>query len=316
MAVNDGLVVVDDLIHQIAEEDAQAILIAYPKSERGLSDYDRFSAGRIDAYVSNAAEMLTQRGLSWQTGVKGPEVIGLIGPSNFEYIITMFALSRLGYTVLILSPRLSAHAHESLLEKTGCNTLVNSTSLYSAIDHIREKRQLMSLSIISREDFEMDRSTGRGRSAERRETSLSQHTAFIMHSSGSTGLPKSIYLTHAACLHNFSMGYPLECFLTLPLYHMHGHCCLYRAMFQRKTCFIYDASLPLTGTNLISALEVAHPELLLTVPYGLKLLSESQSGLIALRGCTVISFAGSACPDELGDYLSACGVNLVSTYGL
>ena len=30
MAVNNGLVVVDDLIHQIAEEDARAILIAYP----------------------------------------------------------------------------------------------------------------------------------------------------------------------------------------------------------------------------------------------------------------------------------------------
>ncbi|KAL9123590.1 MAG: hypothetical protein Q9175_008325 [Cornicularia normoerica] len=311
------LIVVDDLIHRIAEEDDQATLIAYPQAERGLSHYDKFSAARINAYVSNAAEKLVHTGLAWQTGVEGaPSVIGLLGPSNFEYIITMFALGRLGYTVLILSPRLAVHAYESLLEETQCNTLVISTDLNPAIDRIRQRRQLRSLSIIPNDDFQMYRATARERSVECRETSMSQKIAFIMHSSGSTGPPKCIYLTHAACLHNFSMGYPLECFLTLPLYHMHGHSSLYRAMYQRKTCFIYNASLPLTSTSLFAALDAVHPELLLTVPYGLKLLSESQSGIDVLRNCRIVSYAGSACPDELGDYLSACGVTLVSTFGL
>ncbi|CAF9941432.1 MAG: hypothetical protein ALECFALPRED_009109 [Alectoria fallacina] len=316
MSQPNDLVIVDDLIHRIAEEDDQVALIAYP-AERGLSDYERFSAGRINAFVSNAAEKFIQRGLTWQIGIDGaPSVIGLLGLSSFEYIVTMFALSRLGYTVLILSPRLPAHAYESLLDETRCNTLVISPDLNLAVDQIRQKRQLKSLSIISKNDFEMARSTGRERSGERRKATLSRNTAFIMHSSGSTGLPKCIHLTHAACLHNFSMGYPLECFLTLPVYHMHGHSSLYRAMYQRKTCFIYNASLPLTDINLIPALEAVHPELLLTVPYGLKLLSESESGIKALRNCKMVSFAGSACPDELGDYLSDCGVRLVSTFGL
>ena len=316
MSQPDDLITVDDLIQRIAEEDDKVALIAYP-AERGLSDYERFSAGRINAFVSNAAEKFIQRGLTWQTGIDGaPSVIGLLGLSDFEYIITMFALSRLGYSVLILSPRLPAHAYESLLDETRCNTLVISTNLNLVVDLVIQKRQLNSLSIISKNDFEMDRSTGRECSGKRRKAMLSRNTAFVMHSSGSTGLPKCIHLTHAACLHNFSMGYPLECFLTLPVYHMHGHSSLYRAMYQRKTCFIYDASLPLTEINLISALEALHPELLLTVPYGLKLLSESESGIKALRNCKLVSYAGSACPDELGDYLSDCGVRLVSTFGL
>ena len=311
------LVVVDDLIHQIAEEDGQATLIAYPKTERAISDYEKYTADNINAYVSNAAEWLISSGLTEQTSVNdAPAVIGLLGPSNFAYIITMFALSRLGYTVLLLSSRLPVHAYDLLLEETRCETVVRSADLDSVVDRIRQKRHLKLLSITSIDGFTMNHSREHNRFRDRRKALSNQNAAFIMHSSGSTGPPKCIYLTHAACLYNFSMGYPSECFLTLPLYHMHGHACLYRAMYHRKTCFIYNASLPLTGMNLVAAVEAVHPELLLTVPYGLKLLSESQSGVDALRNCEKVSYAGSACPDELGDRLFAHGVNLVSTYGL
>ena len=316
-SLQGNLAVADDLIHQIAEEDDQTILIAYPKTDKDLSEYDKFSAGRINTCVSNAVEKLIQTGLTWQTGVEGASsVVGLLGPSNFEYIINMFALGRLGYTVFLLSPRLSTTAYESLLEEARCDILVFSNASSLAVKRIERKRPLKTLLIIPKDDFDADRSAACERPAKRRDRSSSQDVAFVMHSSGSTGLPKCIYLTHAACIHNFLSGYPLECFLTVPLYHMHGHSSLYRAMYQRKLCYIYNAALPLTGTSLITALNVVRPELLLTVPYGLKLLSESQSGIRTLRDCQKVSYAGSKCPDELGDYLSACGVQLVSTFGL
>ena len=312
-----GLVVVDDLIRQRAEEEHQAILIAYPKTDKALSDYDRYSAVRINTCVSNAVEKLIQNGLTWQTRVEGASsVVGLLGPSNFEYIINMFALGRLGYTVFLLSPRLSTNAYESLLEEARCTILAISNASSLVIDHIKQKRHVKTLLIIPKDEFDADQSAARERPVERREKSASHDVAFIMHSSGSTGLPKCIYLTHAASIHNFLSGYPLECFITVPIYHMHGHSSLYRSMYQRKVCYIYNAALPLTGTILITALSAVRPELLLTVPYGLKLLSESQSGISALQKCQKVSYAGSTCPDELGDYLSACGVRLVSTFGL
>lgn len=138
MSQAKDLLIVDDLIHRIAEEDDQVALIAYP-AEGGLSDYGKFSAGRNNAFGSTAVEKFIQRGLPWQTGIDGaPLVIGLLGLSSFEYIVTMFALSRLGYTVLILSPRLPAHAYESLLDETRCNTLVISTDLDLAVHQIRK----------------------------------------------------------------------------------------------------------------------------------------------------------------------------------
>jgi len=60
----------------------------------------------------------------------------------------------------------------------------------------------------------------------------------------------------------------------------------------------------------------ARPSVFNTVPYGLKLLSEQQSGIEALRSCQVVIFIGSQCPEELGDRLVHQGVKLGSAFGL
>ena len=307
-------VVVDDLIRNLAEEDGQAPLIAYPRGERSVSDFEKFTAIQIDEFVSNAVESLISEGLSGPIDRSASSVVGLLGRSDFEYVITMFALSRLGYTVLLLSPRLPVQVYVSLITNTGCDTLISSKYLRGTVDEIARGYQLKTLMLLSMSSFVV--SALPRRCMEHRKPSSNGDIAFILHSSGSTGLPKCSYLTHATCLHNFSLGYRLHGLLTLPLYHMHGHSCLYRTMNKRKTCFMYNASLPFTAKHLNTALDEAQPELLLTVPYGLKLLSESSTGIDALRKCKMVSYAGSACPDELGDYLSACGVKLASTYGL
>ena len=51
----------------------------------------------------------------------------------------MFALFRLGYTVFLLSPRLSNNAYESLLEEAHCTILVTSNASSQAVDHIEQK---------------------------------------------------------------------------------------------------------------------------------------------------------------------------------
>ena len=307
-------VVVDDLIRSLAEEDSQAPLIAYPRDERSTSDFEKFTAIQIDKFVSNAVELLISEGLSGPPGCTTSFVVGLLGHSDFEYVINMFALSRLGYTVLLLSPRLPVQVYVSLISSTRCKTLVSSKELRGVLGEIVRGCQLKTLMLLSMSSFVV--SSFPRRWTGKRNPPSNGDTAFILHSSGSSGLPRCSYLTHATCLHNFFLGHSLHGLLTLPLYHMHGHSCLYRTMIKRKTCFMYNASLPFTTKQLTIALDEAQPEILLTVPYGLKLLSESLAGIDALRKCKVVSYAGSACPDDLGNYLSTCGVTLASTYGL
>jgi acyl-CoA synthetase (AMP-forming)/AMP-acid ligase II len=53
-----------------------------------------------------------------------PTTIAILGPSNFDYLVTMLALTKLGHTVLFLSTRISQVAVESLIETTGATYLL------------------------------------------------------------------------------------------------------------------------------------------------------------------------------------------------
>lgn len=143
----------------------------------------------------------------------------------------------------------------------------------------------------------------------------SKRVSFIIHSSGSTGLPKPIFQTHASCLSNYSSGIPYRAFLTLPLFHNHGISTLFRALVAGKKIAMYNASLPLSGSTLTAAMEAVQPESLHCVPYALKLMAETDRGIEVLRRCKLVLFGGSSCPDDLGDKLVDAGVYLVGHYG-
>lgn len=48
----------------------------------------------------------------------------LLTLSDLNMVIMFFALSRLGYTVMMLLPRLSSEVYFVLLEKVNCDTIV------------------------------------------------------------------------------------------------------------------------------------------------------------------------------------------------
>ena len=139
--------------------------------------------------------------------------------------------------------------------------------------------------------------------------------AFIVHSSGSTGLPKPIYQTHRQCLGNYATGNGMRAFVTLPLFHNHGLSTMFRGIAAGKCTMIYNANLPLTNKNLVTAMSRTNFESFHCVPYALKVLAETSDGVEQLAKATLVLFGGSSCPDELGDMLVERGVNLVSHYG-
>lgn len=55
---------VDDLIRLRASEADQVPILGYPKTERGLSDYERFTALELDRFVDSAAKKLMAMGLA------------------------------------------------------------------------------------------------------------------------------------------------------------------------------------------------------------------------------------------------------------
>lgn len=239
--------------------------------------------------------------------------MGILGPSNLDYIVNLLALSRMGFSVLFLSTRLPTEAYISLLEKTECTRILAAPKLETVVESIQESYPVQSFPMTSQSVWSHNAST-----RFKRQTELVDEentVSFIVHSSGSTGLPKPIYQTHRQCLSNYATGSGMRAFVTLPLFHNHGLSTMFRGMVTGKRTAIYNANLPLTNGHLVAAMKAADFESFHCVPYALKVLAETPEGIAALAKAKLVLFGGSSCPDDLGDLLVKNDVNIVSHYG-
>jgi acyl-CoA synthetase (AMP-forming)/AMP-acid ligase II len=243
------------------------------------------------------------------------EVVAMLAPANLDYVITVFALSRLGYSLLLLSNRLPTEAYISLLQNTGCTRIFSTPNFEKHVTAARAELKLEYFNILTKSAYDLPLPSGPYFTRAFDGRSENERTAFIIHSSGSTGLPKPIYQNHKSALMNYSSGLGYKAFLTLPLYHNHGMSCFFRAVYSGNEIAFHNSNLPITGRNLVAAMEKIKPGGFHGVPYALKLLSESQRGIELLRSCNVVMFGGSSCPDDLGDRLVKAGINLIAHYG-
>jgi len=287
-------------------------IVAYPHE---VTDYVNYSPRQLDQLVEKAAvhycSIIPQR-----VNSDDPvQVVGILGNSDLDYLVAFLAVSRLGHSALLLSTRITDEAYESLLSSTKATALLYQDIFASNANTISERLSSVKTGTI------FAASSSPSTSATLRPALLdssreTNNICFIIHSSGSTGLPKPIYQTHRAALYTYSQNFGLVGHITLPLYHNHGICCLFRAIHSRRKIYIYNARLPLASKHLLATLK-QHPDIriLYGVPYALKLLSETEEGLQLLSRLEIVMFGGSACPKPIGDRLVNSGVNLVGHYG-
>lgn len=226
----------------------------------------------------------------------------------------MLALHRMRFTVLLLSTRLATGAYVNLMEKTNCHDLVVSDPLLTKARAISAVQSPSVYKMPKRESYEPAQSDASSYCPRENGNPIARN-AFIIHSSGSTGLPKPIAQTQGACLANYKNGHGYKAFMTLPLFHNHGLSTMFRAINTGTPIALFNANLPPSAANLVEAMEVVQPESFHGVPFVLKLVSEDVRGLEILASCRLVMFGGSSCPDELGDKLVKAGVYLVAHYG-
>ncbi|KAK1984707.1 male sterility protein [Colletotrichum cereale] len=306
---------VDELVRRRARAYPDRIIVSYPSSGITYVDY---TMRQLDVFAYRVAKAYEQRIPNRLSSDEKPTTVAVIGPSNFDYLVTMLALTKLGHTTLFLSTRISQEAIESLIGVTGAQYLLADKRYLETAE--AAKRTLPHLDVFeiagrSTFDFpiEVHADTrldyGRDLSVE------ANNLIYIIHSSGSTGLPKPIYQTQKSAIHNYSSSMNMKAFITLPLYHNHGICNLYRAIYCGKPIHLYNADLPLTREHLSSIMRKHSFDIFYGVPYALKLLAETDDGMGLLRQLKIVMYGGSACPDDLGDALVNNGVNLVGHYG-
>ncbi len=151
----------------------------------------------------------------------------------------------------------------------------------------------------------------------------SKRTCVILHSSGSTGFPKPVFITHYGLIANIAMSIPETGFSALPLFHGFGHFSMYvsppcpqlswilarcpdhaessssfRCIYNGKAFTLMPPNLPLTSANICKVIRSSptRPVQHFAVPYVLKLLAETKEGTETLASFEAVSFAGASVP--------------------
>lgn len=304
---------ISELISIRAKQRPNQPILGYPS--QGI-EYIEYTYQQLDRFANAGASKLAEDLPLRQSSEENPRVVAILGPSTLDYFVTVLALSRLGFTVLFLSTRISEQAYVSLLNATECSHVLIHPSFQKTVANLQKQvSRLQTHNILSNEQYAVDEDVPLNTSQALNLSTENGLNSWIIHSSGSTGLPKPIYQTHSAALRNYENSMCMEGFLTLPLFHSHGLSSVFRGITACKKIFMYSGSLPLTSINLLSIMRRHKFQIFYGVPYALKLLSESAEGIEALAAMEVVMFGGSACPDALGDCLAEAGVNLISHYG-
>ncbi|KLP03367.1 Uncharacterized protein Y057_4649 [Fusarium fujikuroi] len=110
-------------------------------------------------------------------------------------------------------------------------------------------------------------------------------------------------------------------FSTTPLYHGGFPDCLRAWTSGASIWFFPEGQAPITGANIIRAIEFARAhspipvKYFSSVPYVLQMLSEEYGGIEILQTMELVGVGGAALPPAIGDKLVEEGVNLLSRMG-
>ncbi|KAF9064552.1 hypothetical protein BDP27DRAFT_1405295 [Rhodocollybia butyracea] len=133
--------------------------------------------------------------------------------------------------------------------------------------------------------------------------------AIYLHSSGSTGLPKAIPLTHSiiskcwgASGLLFQLFIPLYTGITIGIY-------------PPVVRTPQDTPFMITPYTAIDHLQKTACDACMTIPAMIKIWAQSSSHINVLRSLKVLIFGGGALPPALGDELVSNGVHLRAVYG-
>ncbi|KAA1469647.1 acetyl-CoA synthetase-like protein [Dentipellis sp. KUC8613] len=264
---------------------------------------------------------------------KVPPVAILLG-SDVGIFIYIAALLRIGTPVLLLSARLTPVAIAHLLKATSPSTiLINaqvSRSVKDTVDILSSDPEVATtpnfINALGYEEFL------RADNPELETLSLppvyrfhhADRDAIIMHSSGTTGLPKPIYhaqaylLVYAGC-HRIPESREPSHFnvSTLPLYHGFGFLAPSLSLSIGLPFVLPPASVIPTARSVLNSLESTGARSMLSVPSILEDIVRlpGSAGLQALKKLDFIAIGGAPMKEPVAQELVSNGVNLLNHWG-
>lgn len=291
----------------------------------------------INTYTTQAAHLYTKRyklaprsaaHKQKQKQKQEQVVVGVLAPTTPEYLITILGVARRGHAALLLSPRLAPDVVLYLLRQAGATLFLCAGEHEHEYQHQLQGDPSLVVGRVLRHDeyaCRLEPEPERGREIEVKRECEENDIVWILHSSGSTGLPKLVPVTNRSALARYAdaadiLGKHKTTLSTLPMFHAFGMTAVFRMLWCGGTVQMWDPGVPVTTAALGRVVRQGRGKwtfgLFATVPAVLKMLAEDDEGVRFLRGFEVVTSGGSSLADALGDYLTGEGVRVVSIYGM
>ncbi|KAI1812317.1 hypothetical protein GGS20DRAFT_27949 [Poronia punctata] len=312
----------DTVIRRLVEHVPNNIIISYPSRTSSSGGFQDFTSTDLDRLTKAVISVLPERLRNPLNDVPPGErpVVGVVGVSNLEYHLYFLALQRLGWRTLLMSPRLADQGFAHLIRQTKCEVVLASGVSVEAMERVKSAEgfdiyvvpmvDLQRLDEVGLDDFplpvmEVERTA--------------DSPQLIIHSSGTTGLPKPVPLNSGEwLLQNAELVERMpqyDTLTTLPVFHSFGLGSLFRILVSGRRLSVMSAERPITASALLEALDLTGSQTVITVPQVLKFCSEVQGGPARLAQIDSVVLAGSAVPQQLGDDMVKMGVTISTIYG-
>ncbi|KAI1142682.1 hypothetical protein F5Y05DRAFT_126811 [Hypoxylon sp. FL0543] len=234
MASVAGERLLPSLVDEIAGSDPHRILYSVAKTKdpsEGFLDIDaKTFAQAVNRFAWYIDEQLGQ-GHDFPT-------LTYLGPQDLLYAIAVLACNKTRYKLLLNSPRNTLEQHLSLFDKTDCNTFISPVNFpLPAVKQILAARPMRHLEVPGMHHWLDGELEGKPYPYTKTFAEARGEPFVVLHTSGSTGLPKPIIQTHAtispldAITALPSLGhkpaFPATCagkrvYVTFPLFHCAG----------------------------------------------------------------------------------------------
>ncbi|KAJ5717801.1 NRPS-like enzyme [Penicillium malachiteum] len=316
---------IPNLVDHYAATKPDALYAEYPTNPMGYEDgYKKITYKAFANVINGLAHWLTET-----LGRGNGEVLCYVGPNDLRYPALVLGAVKTGYCMFFTSPRNSIAAHKSLLERLECTTFLTPVPRPPFVGPILEGCSVKSIDIPSLEalltteypHFEYHKTY----------PEAGPEPIVILHTSGSTGIPKPIKWTHESAATHMRMnqmeipegcegqdrkGFGKRLYMTMPPFHAAGIGFIVFITMTVNITLIMPTSggLP-TAAGLVAARKQTPFDWALVVP---SIVLELAQDPELLEYCTThvehIVYCGGDLPQAIGNKVAA-KIPLMNGYG-
>ncbi|KAJ5280023.1 hypothetical protein N7478_005395 [Penicillium angulare] len=182
-----------DVIDELALNEPNRTIVSIPRSSNAKDGWKDLGASEYANAINRLAHWIVdQFGRAKENDYP---TVAYIGPNDVRYLIVLVATIKAGYKALFISPRNNIESQMSLFEATDCQFILHTEEYDEAIKPWLGARPMKSSAIGAISDM-LNVETVPSFPYHKSFEDIRDKPAFILHTSGSTGIPKPIICRH------------------------------------------------------------------------------------------------------------------------